>query len=161
MRFLYGYIRAPALTFHRLSQPTLTSLCQLNSAQLRPLIGALPSLFYTLGFLITKNIADHSRYSLQFHLSDWATPSMAAGFGLVDSIEEKRCQQGRPSPFAPINVHSYPKLYMCTKRYVHVLFHLLVSFVSGCTDCVSCFFLHHATAHTMIMMMMNYNYLFR
>ena len=26
----------------------------------------------------------------------------------------QRCQQGRPSPFVPINVHSYPKLYMCT-----------------------------------------------
>ena len=26
----------------------------------------------------------------------------------------QRCQQGRPSPFVPINVDSYPKLYMCT-----------------------------------------------
>ena len=26
----------------------------------------------------------------------------------------QRCQQGRPSPFVPINVHSYPKLYMHT-----------------------------------------------
>ena len=26
----------------------------------------------------------------------------------------QRCQQGRPSHFVPINVHRYPKLYMCT-----------------------------------------------
>ena len=26
----------------------------------------------------------------------------------------QRYQQGRPSPFVPINFHSYPKLYMCT-----------------------------------------------
>ena len=63
---------------------------------------------------------------------------------------DERCQQGHPSPFVPINVHSYPKLYMCT---------LLVSFVLGCTDFVPCFFLHHANAPTMTMMMTNYNYL--
>ena len=66
----------------------------------------------------------------------------------------QRCQQGRPSPFVPINVTVTPN---CTC----VLFPLLVFFVSGRTDFVSYFFLHHATAHTMTMMMMNYNYLSR
>ena len=53
----------------------------------------------------------------------------------------------------------YPSMFTVTPNCTCVLFPLLVSFFSGCTDFVSCFFLHHATAHTMTMMMMNYNYL--
>ena len=53
----------------------------------------------------------------------------------------------------------YPSMFTVTPNCTCVLFPLLVSFVSGFTDFVSCFFLHNATAHTMTMMMMNYNYL--
>ena len=69
-------------------------------------------------------------------------------------IKLQRCQQGCPSPFCTHQCSQLPPNCTC------VLFPLLVSFVSGCTDFVSCFFLHHATAHTMTMMM-NYYYLSR
>ena len=55
----------------------------------------------------------------------------------------------------------HPSMFTVTPNCTCALFPLLVSFVSECTDFVSCFFLHHATAHTMTMMMMNYNYLSR
>ena len=55
----------------------------------------------------------------------------------------------------------YPSMFTVTPKCTCVLFPLLVSFDPGCTDFVFCFFLHHATAHTMTMMMMNYNYLSR
>ena len=34
--------------------------------------------------------------------------------GHIEEKDYRDVMQGRPSPFVPMNVHSYPKLYMCT-----------------------------------------------
>ena len=79
--------------------------------------------------------------------------------GLLFSKRKKITEISARSSF-PFCTHQCSQL----PQIVHVyskLFPLLVSFVSGCTDFVSCSFLHHATAHTMTLIMMNYNYLSR